>query len=252
MAQLRVGTSGWHYTHWKSVFYPPRSRPEEWLAFYATRFDTVEINNSFYRLPSRETFAAWGGKAPQGFVFAVKASRYVTHVKKLLAPGEALANLLDNAGGLGEKLGPVLFQLPPNWKRNPERLGELIAMLPGEGRYAFEFRDETWLHDDVYHVLESGNCALCISSSPSFPNARRVTADFAFLRFHGGTVLYGSKYSRRELEGWASFARGLLDEGRDVYAYFNNDAFGFAVENAESFRDLLGYRPRSDGVSRGD
>ncbi len=239
MAVLRVGTSGWHYAHWKSVFYPPHVKPEDWLSFYASRFDTVEVNNSFYRLPSRDAFISWREKVPAAFTFAVKASRYITHMKKLQAAGEALANLLDNAGGLGDKLGPVLFQLPPNWKRNPSRLDDFIAMLPAGGRYVFEFRDETWLHDDVYRVLESGNCALCIASSPSYPSAERITADFAFLRFHGGSVPYGSKYPRGELQKWAAFTRSLLQEGRDTYAYFNNDACGYALDDAATFKELV-------------
>ena len=234
-----MGTSGWHYQHWSGVFYPADLKPKDWLEFYARHFDTVEINNSFYRLPSHATFNSWAGKTPRGFVFAVKASRFITHMKKLKQPGDALSSLLENAGGLGKKLGPILFQLPPNWKRNPSRLKEFICALPKGNRYAFEFRDESWLHDDIYGLLEAANCALCIASSPSFPRSRRVTADFAFLRFHGGEVLYGSRYSPDELEGWAAFARSLLEEGRDVYAYFNNDAFGYAVEDAEAFRNLV-------------
>ena len=239
MAELRVGTSGWHYEHWREIFYPPGLKAGEWLSFYARRFDTVEINNSFYHLPSRDTFSSWADMVAPGFTFAVKASRYITHMKKLASPGEAPAKLLENAKGLGGKLGPILFQLPPRWRRNPARLEDFIRALPGGLRYAFEFRDETWLHDDIYRILEAGNCALCIASSPYFPQARRVTADFAFLRFHGGEILYGSKYSRAELEQWAAFARAILGEGRDVYAYSNNDAFGYAVEDAGNFRDLV-------------
>jgi len=239
MAELRVGTSGWHYAHWRSVFYPAQIKQEDWLPYYALHFDSVEINNSFYRLPSRDAFVSWSERVPAAFVFAVKASRYITHIKKLKVPGESLSGLLHNAEGLGNKLGPILFQLPPDWKRNPPRLAEFIATLPRAGRYAFEFRDETWLHEDVYRILESGNCALCISSSPSYPSARQVTADFAFLRFHGGGVPNSSKYSRRELKMWASFARSLLRDGRDTYAYFNNDACGYAVEDARTFKELV-------------
>ena len=239
MAALRVGTSGWHYKHWERAFYPADLKPEDWLPFYASRFGTVEINNSFYRLPSRDAFVSWAEKVPPGFTFAVKASRYITHMKKLRAAGESLSNLLENAGGLGEKLGPILFQLPPHWQRDPSRLEEFIALLPGGVRCAFEFRDETWLHDDIYRILESGNCALCIASSPAFPSTRRITADFVFLRFHGGDIPYGSKYSREELEEWATFTRSLLEAKRDVYAYFNNDAFGYAVEDARIFKELV-------------
>lgn len=240
MPELRVGTSGWHYGHWREVFYPPDAKPGEWLSLYARTFDTVEVNNSFYRLPSREVFSTWAREVPSGFLFAVKANRYITHMKKLRQAEDALAAFMHNAGGLGKKLGPILFQLPPRWKANPSRLGGFIAGLPEKRRYAFEFRDESWLDEEVFRVLEAHGCAFCIASSPSFPSARRVTADFAFLRFHGGKVLYGSKYTRAELEEWASFARSLLLDGVDVYAYFNNDAYGYAVEDALTFNALTG------------
>jgi len=239
MADFRVGTSGWHYDHWRGVFYPPGLKKGEWLAFYAGSFDTVEINYSFYRLPSRSNFEAWARQAPPGFIFAVKASRFITHVKKLRDPHQPISRLMESAGGLGGKLGPILFQLPPRWRKNLSRLEEFLVALPSQHRYAFEFRDETWLDDDVYALLEAANCALCISSSPSFPQSRRVTADFAFLRFHGGEDLYSSKYSRKELKEWSTFAASILEEGRDVYAYFNNDAFGYAVEDAGVFRELV-------------
>ncbi len=239
MAELRVGTSGWHYDHWREVFYPPGLPSGQYPSFYAGHFNTVEINNSFYRLPGHATFRSWAAKAPPGFVFAVKASRYITHMKKLRDCGEALEKFLKNAGGLGEKLGPVLFQLPPRWKINPHRLEEFIEALPRANRYAFEFRDETWLHEDIYRLLEKHNCALCAASSPSFPQTRRITADFAFLRFHGGEAPYSSKYAIDELKEWAAFARTLSAEGRDVYAYFNNDAFGYAIEDAVKFRELV-------------
>jgi len=239
MAELRVGTSGWHYRHWREVFYPPDLKTGDWLGYYSGSFDTVEINNSFYRLPSRANFESWAQQVPSGFTFAVKASRFITHVKKLKEPHESISRLLENAEGLGGKLGPVLFQLPPRWKKNVSRLEEFLKTLPAQHRYVFEFRDETWLHDDVYALLEAANCALCIASSPSFPQSRQVTADFAFLRFHGGEDVYTSRYAYKDLKSWSTFATSLLQEGRDVYAYFNNDAFGYALENAKTFRGLI-------------
>jgi len=238
VAELRVGTSGWHYEHWRGVFYPPELRTAEWLSHYASHFDTVEINNSFYQLPSRETFQSWAREVPPGFLFAVKASRFITHMKKLKDPSGSLRLFMDNSAGLGRHRGPILFQLPPRWKANPSRLSEFVAALPPGNRYAFEFRDPSWFCPQVYRILEEANCALCAASSPSFPEVRRATADFAFLRFHGGRILYGSKYSRKELAEWAAYAVDLLDQGRDVYAYFNNDAFGYAVEDARLFRRL--------------
>lgn len=233
-----MGTSGWHYAHWKEVFYPPGLQPAKWLSFYAQSFESVEVNNSFYRLPSREVFSAWSQSVPSGFVFAVKASRFITHIKKLKDPREPLERLINSAAGLGDKLGPILFQLPPHWKSNPGRLEEFIKALPGDQRYAFEFRDPSWLNEETYRMLEASNCAFCIASSRSFPKARRVTADFSFIRFHGGR-LPGGKYSRGELKDWASFTRDLLDGGKDTYAYFNNDPYGYAVEDARAFRALL-------------
>jgi uncharacterized protein YecE (DUF72 family) len=236
MSELRVGTSGWHYAHWKDIFYPPEVKPADWLGFYARAFDTVEINNSFYRLPSRQVFEAWARTAPPGFVFAVKASRYITHRKKLKDPEQSLERLMENAAGLGKKLGVILFQLPPRWNSNPERLQGFIEALPRRHRYAFEFRDPSWLNEDVYRILSLSNCALCIADSHDRPGVRVLTADFSFFRFHGGRL--AGKYSRAELKDWASFAREVLDGGRDLYAYFNNDTHGFAVENARLFRRL--------------
>jgi uncharacterized protein YecE (DUF72 family) len=236
MAELRVGTSGWHYGHWKEIFYPTGLKPDDWLSFYASRFDTVEVNNSFYRLPGREVFEAWAAKVPPGFTFAVKASRYITHNKKLKDPREPLARLMESASGLGGKLGPILFQLPPRWKSNASRLEEFAKTLQRGRCYAFEFRDDSWMNEEVFTILKAFNCALCVANSPQRPGTRLITADFSFLRFHGGKL--AGKYSRAELKEWAAFAGGILADGKDVYAYFNNDAHGFAVENAATFREL--------------
>ncbi len=238
MAELRVGTSGWHYQHWRGVFYPTDLKTRDWLSFYARHFETVEVNNSFYRLPAPETFATWRSNTPEGFTFAVKANRFITHVKRLRDPEEPLSRFFRSAAGLEEKLGPILFQLPPRWQAVPERLRDFARSLPRGYRYVFEFRDPSWFLPEIYQVLEEANCALCAASSPAFPEVRRTTADFAFLRFHGGKILYGSKYSREELSEWASYALDLLAEGRDVYAYFNNDAYGYALEDALLFLDL--------------
>ncbi len=245
--KLYVGTSGWDYSHWREVFYPAGMAPEDYLAFYAAHFNTVELNNSFYRLPTREGFLAWGGKVPNDFVFAVKASRYITHRKKLKDPQPSVERLMLNAQGLGQKLGPVLFQLPPKWHANLERLREFVRVLPPSHRYAFEFRDPSWLTDEVFELLRVCGCALCVASSPSFPEERRVTADFLFLRFHGGKELYGSDYSRHELRDYARWARPELEAGKDLYAYFNNDARGYAISNALEFRELLAGQPAAFG-----
>ncbi len=236
---LRVGTSGWHYPHWRGIFYTAGMPSEGYLPFYAAHFNTVELNNSFYQLPTREVFEAWAAKVPEDFIFSVKASRYITHRKKLKDPEQPLSRLMENASGLGGKLGPVLFQLPPGWRANPSRLSDFVCSLPSGHRYVFEFRDPSWLTEDVYEILRESGCALCVASSPDFPEERRVTADFVFLRLHGGRELYGSDYSRAELREYAKWARPALERGLDVYAYFNNDAYGYAVANALEFRSLL-------------
>ena len=237
MAELRGGTSGWHYPHWKDIFYPTGLKQADWLSFFAGHFDTVEINNSFYRLPSREVFAGWAEGVPDGFLFAVKASRYITHNKKLTDPAEPLSRFMKSSSGLGKKLGPILFQLPPHWRSNPARLRDFIHTLPAGRRYAFEFRDPSWLNEEIYEILRTSKCALCVASSPDGPKARAVTADFSFMRFHGGKL--AGKYSRGELKEWAAFARGVLHEGKDIYAYFNNDPHAYAIQNASDFRRLL-------------
>jgi uncharacterized protein YecE (DUF72 family) len=237
-AELRVGTSGWHYEHWREVFYPLGLPARRWLQYYAEAFDTVEINNSFYRLPSEKTFASWREKVPEGFLFAVKASRFITHIKRLKGCEEPLALFLRHAACLGDKLGPILFQLPPRFRADKGLLSAFLELLPAQNRYVFEFRDESWFNPAIYRVLEERECALCVASSPNYHEERIVTARFTFLRFHGGKVLYGSNYSHEELEDWADFACGLIFEGIDVYAYFNNDAYGYAVANAAAFKQL--------------
>ena len=237
--KLYIGTSGWSYKHWRGPFYPAGLAQDKWLEFYARTFQTVEINSSFYRLPKRETFESWRARTPQGFIFAVKGSRYITHVKKLKDVGEALKKLLESADGLGEKLGPILFQFPANWHANLERLAGFIQMLPSGYRYAFEFRHESWFNEGTYTLLRSRETALCIADSPQWPIAYEVTAPFTFIRLHGGRVLYASEYSEPELSRWAEITAGFLSRQLDVFVYFNNDAFGYAVKNALQLKHIL-------------
>lgn len=239
MQSLRIGTSGWTYNHWLGVFYPEDLPKSRWLEHYCRHFDTVEINCSFYRLPREATFSNWRKRAPEGFIFAVKASRYITHVKRLSEIEESLELFLSRAELLGEKLGPILFQLPPRFKADPERLERLLSLLPEGLKAAFEFRDESWFCREIYELLERHNAALCIADSPKFPRAFEVTADFSYFRLHGSKKLYASRYTREELEGWASIIREHLRSGLDVYVYFDNDAFGYAVENALELKGML-------------
>ncbi len=234
-ARFRVGTSGWSYDHWREIFYPSRLPSRERLAFYVDHFDTVEVNASFYRLPSEETLRNWRRTVPRDFRFTMKASRYLTHLKRLADPEEPLKTFLDRARVLGSRLGPVLFQLPPRWKVNPERLGRLLRLLPARRRFVFEFRDPSWFNDEVRELLTRRGVAFCIYHMVGQRCPTWVTAPFVYLRFHGSSGAYGGSYPPRSLARWAQRAREWIREGRDVYAYFNNDTGGQAVRNA---RDL--------------
>lgn len=235
--RLLVGTSGWIYKHWKSTFYPPDLPASAYLRYYADRFPTVEINYSFYKLPARENFEAWRDDTPDRFLFAVKASRFLTHMKKLRDPEEPLHRLFDRLAGLGPKLGPILFQLPPRWNKNLARLVDFLDRLPAGHRYAFEFRDPSWLADDVYRALFDHRAALVISDYRSLPLVQRITADFTYVRLHGGR--FGVGYTAGELRTWAERLRRYLDDGVDAYVYFNNDPDGHAPHDAETLTRLL-------------
>lgn len=206
---LRIGTSGWIYPHWKRVFYPPELRQGGWLRFYAERFDTVEVNYSFYRLPTLEAFAAWREATPPGFCFAVKGSRFITHLKHLKDPVEHVARFCSRAEALGEKLGPVLWQLPPRWYRDDARLEAFLATLPVHHLNAVEFRDPSWLAEPTYDLLRRYQVALCVANSRgrSLPPEPVLTADWTYLRFHSG--LAGGDYTEEQLQEWAGLLLSL-------------------------------------------
>ncbi len=245
MATAFVGTSGWSYPHWgDGVFYPLGLRSGEWLPFYARHFGTVEINSSFYRLPKREVFEAWREKTPSGFCFAVKASRFLTHVKKLDQAEEPLQRLLSNAQGLAEKLGPLLFQLPPSLPYAKERLASFLEVLsyregPGRIRAALEVRNATWLCSECYDLLAAAEIALCFSDWPGLKVEDPVTAGFLFIRRHGPHELYASKYTEGQLRSEANRTENWVSRGKDVFIYFNNDANAWAVEDARTLNRLL-------------
>lgn len=228
------------YDHWKGVFYPPDLRKDNWLKFYMGHFDTVEINNTFYHLPSPEVFEGWKKEAEKGFVYALKGSRFITHMKKLKEPEESLKLFLGRARILGKNLGPILFQLPPRWRCNAERLMELVKALPSDIRFAFEFREPSWFNEDVYRSLKKKDISLCIYHMPDFVSPVEVTASFVYIRFHGTDFLYGGRYSKGELSKWADLIKRYLRGGLDVYVYFNNDAEGYAVVNARELREMVG------------
>jgi uncharacterized protein YecE (DUF72 family) len=243
---VRVGCSGWQYPHWRGDLYPQDLPASQWLDHYATAFDTVEVNACFYRVPSVEAARAWADRVPLGFVFAWKASRFLTHNKKLKDPQAPLAVLMRPARALGAKLGPVLFQLPPHWRVNVERLEALLELLPGDVRAAFEFREPSWYDDRVMRALERHGAALCVHDMPGSATPRAlgfVGGAFVYARFHGvGQAKYGGRYGGRALAPWAErFARAVR-EGRDVYAYFNNDAEGAAPHDAMTLRAAIARR----------
>jgi uncharacterized protein YecE (DUF72 family) len=233
-----IGTSGWHYGHWRDVFYPEGLPPERWLAYYARHFNTVEINRSFYRLPEPAAVARWCECVPAGFRFALKASRFITHMKKLKEPRESLKAFSEVAAGLGMRLGPVLFQLPPHWRVDPARLAAFLAALPRNWRCAFELRDPSWHCEEVYAALRRHNAAFCIFDLGGFTSPLELTADFAYLRLHGPGEPYAGRYGRRRLRDWAAAIQGWKGQG-EVHAYFDNDEAGFAVQDALELRRLL-------------
>ena len=229
---VRIGCSGWNYKHWREIFYPKGLLPRRWLERYAECFDTVEINNTFYRLPRVEAVARWVAESPPGFLFAVKMSRYVTHLKRLTDVPQSIAIFYERIAPLARspKLGPVLWQLPGNFHRDDERLAGALAALP-PGRHCFEFRHASWFVPEVYELLRSHEVALVIGDHPERPfQSHELTADWTFVRFHYGHRGRNGNYSERELEDWAERIE-LWRERIDVYAYFNNDWLGFAVKN---------------------
>lgn len=233
-----IGTSGWNYDHWKDVFYPQGLPSSKWLEFYSQHFATVEINFSFYRQPERATFEKWARETPGDFTFAVKASRYLTHRKKLNDPEEPLRRVVGNARGLGSKLGVVLYQLPPRWKVNVPRLRQFLSLLPTDVRHAMEFRDPSWLCDEVFDLLTEHSVALCIMSAPDLPRVMKATAPFVYARMHSGGADTEGNYEEPMLEWWAEQVTSFL-ESADVYVYFNNDYKGFALQNARVLERMV-------------
>jgi uncharacterized protein YecE (DUF72 family) len=236
-----VGTSGWIYRHWANgVFYPAGLPQSRWFAHYASVFDTVEINNSFYRLPSEAACDHWREQAPDGFAYAVKANRYLTHVRRLGDCAEPLERFLERARRLGPALGPILYQLPPRWKANVERLEEFATLLDRHAdlQHVFEFRDPRWLVEPVRDILVRHGLSFCIYHLPDVPCPPWVTGPVVYIRFHGSGVRYGGRYPAAELATWAALIRDLA-ASRPAYIYFNNDADGHAVRNALELRQMI-------------
>ena len=238
-AKYYIGCSGWHYDHWRGLYYPEGLSKPKWLQFYARQFTTVELNNSFYRLPSEKAFTTWRESTPDDFVFAVKVSRFITHIKRLKNLDSAVETFLSRAVLLGQKLGPLLYQLPPNMKRNDEVLESFLSSLPQDYRHVVEFRHKSWIDDTVFDILRRYNVGLCVFDMPDFSCPLVATSDFAYVRFHGSEGLYYSCYSDEELSQWAQSIARLGQDIKAIYIYFNNDAEGFAIENAVTLGNLL-------------
>ena len=241
MADIRIGTSGYHYKHWVGSYYPAGIKSAAMLEHYMRDFDTVELNNTFYQLPNESTFDAWRKSTPDDFLFAVKGSRFITHMIKLKDAQRGLTNFMPRAERLRGKLGPILWQLPPGWKVNRERLEEFLSTLPKKHRYTFEFRHESWITDDVLELLRRYNAAFCIYELAGYQSPLEVTADWTYIRLHGPTHFkYQGSYSDEQLAAWAERIRAWSRKMKSIYVYFDNDDSAYAVDNAITLKKMLG------------
>jgi len=238
-SNIHIGTSGWHYQHWSGPFYPAEMATEDYLGFYCQHFSTVEINNSFYQLPVESTLTDWRESVPEGFIFAVKASRYITHMKKLKDPEGPVGTFMGRVFTLQDHLGPILFQLPPHWHANPQRLENFLQALPKDYRYTFEFRDESWFDERIYEILRKYNAAFCMYYLEGKASPKEVTADFIYIRLHGAERSYQGKYTTSQLAGWAGAISAWNRMGKEVYCYFNNDIHAAAPDNAAELNGML-------------
>jgi uncharacterized protein YecE (DUF72 family) len=237
--QIRIGCSGWNYKHWRGRFYPEGLPQKRWFEHYSATFDTVEINNSFYRLPSGDTFAKWRDQAPAGFCYAVKANRFLTQAKKLKDCAEPLQRMLTPFRNLGDRLGPILYQLPPRFRCNVGRLQEFIALLPGDLTHVFEFREKSWLTDEVLALLDSSGVSFCVHDMPGSATPRWSAGPIAYVRFHGGEGKYWGRYPDEGLLGWTDWIVAQAKSGRPVWCYFNNDIDAHAIHDALTLRAMV-------------
>jgi uncharacterized protein YecE (DUF72 family) len=239
MAHYYIGTSGWHYDDWRGRFYPEKLPKAQWLEFYAGHFNTLELNNTFYRLPKESVFQKWHDASPEGFIFSVKVSRFITHIKRLKDCEDEVSKFMSRASFLKEKLGPILYQLPPGLHRDDEILDDFLSILPQSMRHVIEFRHESWFDEDVFEVLRRYHIGLCAFDMPKLTSPLIATTDFAYIRFHGSDSLYSSCYSDEEMKDWAEKIAKLSAKLEAVYIYFNNDVSGYALENARTIRNYL-------------
>lgn len=245
MKEVYIGTSGYNYHHWRdNVFYLKGLPQHKYLEFYYTKFNSVELNVTFYRLPSIKTFEGWDRKTPKDFRFVIKGNRYITHIKRLKDTREPLKNFSENLAPLRKKISCILWQFPPSFKANAERLKSFTRNLERlkftkSLRHAFEFRNEFWFTEKIYKILKDNNFCLCIADLPNAPHVEVLTADFIYIRFHGSKARYSSNYPNRELKATALKAKEWLKSRKALYVFFNNDAHGYAPKNAVSFRKLI-------------
>jgi uncharacterized protein YecE (DUF72 family) len=239
MAAIHIGTSGWHYKHWVGTFYPPRTAASKMFAFYCEHFDTVELNNSFYCLPKPAGLDRWHDSSPTNFCFAAKGSRFITHMKKLKDPEPALEKYFHAIERLREKLGPILFQLPPGWEFDVERLDTFLKALPNHHRYAFEFRNETWNNPAANDLLAQYKVAYCIFDLAGYQSPMQITTDITYVRLHGPGGKYQGSYSDKALRRWAKQIEAWSRTLKAIYVYFDNDDSGYAAHNALRLKELL-------------
>jgi uncharacterized protein YecE (DUF72 family) len=239
LVRYYIGTSGWHYDDWRGRFYPEKLPKAQWLEFYARHYPTLELNNTFYRLPKESVFQKWHDASPDGFIFSVKVSRFITHIKRLKDCGDEVNEFMSRAALLKEKLGPLLYQLPPGLHRDDDKLNHFLAALPHDSKHVIEFRHQSWFDEDVYGILRRFNTGFCVFDMPKLTSPLLATADFGYIRFHGSDSLYSSCYSDKEMNDWSKKITELAAKLEAVYIYFNNDVEGFALRNAAELRDFL-------------
>jgi uncharacterized protein YecE (DUF72 family) len=244
MGAIRIGCSGWNYRHWRGPFYPEGLPARRWFEHYAATFDTVELNTSFYRLPAADTFAKWRDQAPPGFHYAVKAPRFITHMKKLKDCAEPVWEFVARARNLGATLGPLLYQLPPKLAFNKERVEAFLALLPDDLQHAFEFRETSWISPDVLALLDSHGIGFCVHDMPGSATPLWASGPLAYLRFHGTEGKYWGRYPDERLLAAADWMVGQARRGRDVWAYFNNDIHAHAIDDALTLRAMVAQAAR--------
>jgi uncharacterized protein YecE (DUF72 family) len=239
MNRIRIGCSGWNYRHWRELFYPKGLPQRRWFEYYAGHFDTVEINNSFYRLPKAETFEKWRAQAPPGFCYAVKANRFLTQAKKLKDCAEPLQRMMTPFRALGDRLGVILYQLPPHFRVNLERLGDFLELVPKDVTNVFEFRDPSWYADETFALLEKHGASFCVHDMKGSETERIAVGPAAYVRLHGAGGKYWGRYSDDALLSWTDWLVAQARSGRRIWCYFNNDIHAHAIHDAQTLKAMV-------------